>query len=68
MPQDRRSASRPYLNMGVPTRLRQREIVILSGRPFSPATKPVTDRLRVFVGRPPSLFSAWVSHHNTNSA
>ena len=51
-----------------PTRLRQREIVILSGRPSTPATKIVTEGLRFFVGLPTSLFLAWVSHQNTSSA
>ena len=44
---------------GVPSRLRQRESVIRSGRPFSPATSSVTERLR---WSPPLNFSACVSH------
>ena len=51
---------------GIPSRLRQREIVILSGRPFSPAFTAVTERLPPYLF--PVSFSAWVSHQKTNSA
>ena len=67
MPDPSRVRYRPSCE-GVPSRLRQREIVILSGSPSTPATKIVTEGLRFFVGLPTSLFSAWVSHHKTNSA
>ena len=36
---------------------RQRENVFRAGIPFPPAIKPVPDRVRVFFGRPPLLFS-----------
>ena len=52
---------------GIPSRLRQREIVLRSGRPPWPATKPVSEGIRARLFHP-LLFSAWVSHQKTNSA